>query len=113
MGGAVPLPHLFHHLQPHVAVSVEGKIDEEYFRQAFDHILKSCLPPQDYAPEAERYLIREIILKVVVKDVIPRVTQPWFIQRTILDLLGPSPDAESEKVSSTYPSSLNSEQMTL
>ncbi|KAG2345260.1 hypothetical protein BDR05DRAFT_908607 [Suillus weaverae] len=97
MGGAVPLPHLFHQLQPHVAISPEGKIDEEYFRQAFDHVLKSCLSPQDYTPEAERYIVREIILKVLVKDVIPRVTQPWFIQRTILDLLGPSHGAESDK----------------
>ncbi|KAG2160096.1 PXA domain-containing protein [Suillus bovinus] len=97
MGGAIPLPHLFHQLQPHVAISPEGKIDEEYFRQAFDHVLKSCLPPQDYTPEAERFIVREIILKVLVKDVIPRVTQPWFIQRTILDLLGPSLDAESDK----------------
>jgi len=112
-GGALPLPHLFHQLQPHVAVSSEGRIDEEYFRQAFDHILKSCLPPQDYAPEAERYIIREIILKVVVKDVIPRITQPWFIQRTILDFLGPSLDAEPNKVSSTCHSVLNSEQMAL
>ncbi|KAG0697782.1 PXA domain-containing protein [Suillus ampliporus] len=105
MGGAVPLPHLFHQLQPHVAVSPEGKIDEEYFRQAFDHVLKLCLPPQDYTPEAERYIVREIILKVVVKDVIPRVTQPWFIQRTILDLLGPSLDAESDKPPDVSPPS--------
>ncbi|KAG2370207.1 PXA domain-containing protein [Suillus spraguei] len=105
MGGSVPLPHLFHQLQPHVAISPEGKIDEEYFRQAFDHLLKSCLPLQDYAPEAERYIIREIILKVLVKDVIPRVTQPWFIQRTILDLLGPSLDAESDKPPNVSPPS--------
>ncbi|KAG2123573.1 PXA domain-containing protein [Suillus clintonianus] len=107
MGGAVPLPHLFHQLQPHVAISPEGKIDEEYFRQAFDHVLKLCLPPQDYAPEVERYIVREIILKVLVKDVIPRVTQPWFIQRTILDLLGPSLDAESDKPPSVSPPSHN------
>jgi hypothetical protein len=105
MGGAVPLPHLFHQLQPHVAVSPEGKIDEEYFRQAFDHVLKSCLSPQDYAPEAERYIIREIILKVLVKDVIPRVTQPWFIQKIFLDLLGPSLDAESDKSANVLPPS--------
>lgn len=113
MGGAVPLPHLFHQLQPHVAVSAEGRIDEEYFRQAFDHVLKSCLPPQDYAPEAERYMIREIILKVVVKDIMPRVIQPWFIQKTILDLLGPSLDAQSDKVSSICHNASYSEQMTL
>ncbi|KAG1874267.1 PXA domain-containing protein [Suillus tomentosus] len=105
MGGAIPLPHLFHQLQPHVAISPEGKIDEEYFRQAFDHVLRSCLPPQNYTPEAERYIVREIILKVLVKDVLPRVTQPWFIQRTILDLLGPSLDTESDKPPNVSPPS--------
>ena len=109
MGGAVPLPHLFHQLQPHVAVSAEGRIDEEYFRQAFDHILKLSLPSQDYSPEVERYIIREIILKMVVKDVIPRVTQPWFIHKTILTLLGSSLDAESDKVSFTRRRASNSE----
>ncbi|KAG1757932.1 PXA domain-containing protein [Suillus lakei] len=105
MSGAIPLPNLFHQLQPHVALSPEGKIDEEYFRQALDHVLKSCLPPQDYTPEAERYIVREIILKVLVKDVIPRVSQPWFIQRTILTLLGPSLDAESDKPPNVSPPS--------
>ncbi|KAF9229677.1 hypothetical protein BS17DRAFT_771779 [Gyrodon lividus] len=91
-GGALSLPQLFHQLQPHMAISADGSIDEEYFRQAFDHVLKACLPPDDYAPDAERFVVREIILKVVLKDVIPRVTQPWFLQKTVLDLLGPSSD---------------------
>jgi hypothetical protein len=97
-GGALSLPQLFHQLQPHMAISADGSIHEEYFRQAFDHVLKACLPPDEYAPEAERFIIREIFLKVVVKDIIPRVTQPWFLQKTVLDLLGPSPDVVSDKV---------------
>ncbi|KIJ68760.1 hypothetical protein HYDPIDRAFT_81487 [Hydnomerulius pinastri MD-312] len=96
-GGALSLPQLFHQLQPHMAISADGRIDEEYFRQAFDHVLKTCLPPEDYTPEAERFIVREIVLKVVVQDVIPRVTQPWFLQKTVLDLLGPSPDVVPDK----------------
>ncbi|KAG8220111.1 hypothetical protein J3R82DRAFT_1131 [Butyriboletus roseoflavus] len=101
-GGALSLPQLFHQLQPHMAISPDGSIDEEYFRQAFNHILRECLPSEDYAPEVERFIVREIILKVVIKDVIPRITQPWFLQKMVLDMLGPCPDvSEQPSVSST------------
>jgi len=102
-GGALSLSQLFHQLQPHMAISSEGSLDEEYFRQAFDHILRECLPSEDYAPEAERFIVREIMLKIVVKDVIPRIAQPWFLQKMVLDMLGPSPDALPEQVCSSAP----------
>ncbi|KAH9921928.1 PXA domain-containing protein [Epithele typhae] len=88
-GGAASIAQLFHQSQPHMAVSAEGVIDPVYVRQAVDHILKTCLPPEDYEPETERYIVREIILKVLVGSVLPRVTQPWFIHKIILDQLGP------------------------
>ncbi|KAJ6604402.1 hypothetical protein DFH09DRAFT_1354165 [Mycena vulgaris] len=44
-------------------------------------------PREDYDPEPERFVIREIVLKILLKDVIPKITQPWFIQKTILELL--------------------------
>lgn len=88
-GGAASLPQLFHQMQPHMAVSAEGVIDPLYVRQAVDHILKSCLPPEDYEPETERYIVREVVLKVLVGSVLPRVTQPWFVHKTMLDLMGP------------------------
>ncbi|KIM54229.1 hypothetical protein SCLCIDRAFT_99106, partial [Scleroderma citrinum Foug A] len=91
-GGSHSLPHLFHQLQPHLAVSAQGQIDEEYFRHVLDLALKICLLPEDYAPEAERYILREILLKLIVRDVIPRITQPWFIQKSVLDLIGSPPD---------------------
>lgn len=87
-GGATSLPHLFHQLQPHIALSSDASIDLQYYRQILDHILKACLPPEDYEPEAERYVVREVILKVLVQDIIPHITQPWFIQKSILDILG-------------------------
>lgn len=97
-GGALSLPQLFHQLQPHMAISSDGSLDEEYYRQVFDYILRECLPPEDYAPEAERFIAREIILKVVIKDLIPRIAQPWFLQKTVLDILGPSLDVPPEQV---------------
>lgn len=89
IGGAASLPQLFHQFQPHMAVSTDGSINEDYLRQSVDFILKACLPLEDYDPDSERYIIREVILKVVV-GAIPRISQPWFIHKFALDLLGPS-----------------------
>ena len=98
IGGAASLPSLFHQFQPHMAVSDDGLINEDYLRQSVDFILKACLPPEDYDPDVERYIIREVILKVL-KDAIPRISQPWFIHKLALDLLGPSePTAPAQKV---------------
>lgn len=98
VGGATSPPQLFHQFQPHVAVSADGSINEDYLRQLVDFILKACLPPEDYDPDTERYIIREVILKVLT-GVIPRISQPWFIHKLALDLLGPSESTVSaEKV---------------
>jgi hypothetical protein len=88
-GGAVPLSSLFFHLQPHIAISPNGSLDPEYYRQIVDHILKVCLPPEDYDSEPERLIVREIIVKLLLNDVIPKITQPWFIHKTIIDIIGP------------------------
>jgi hypothetical protein len=107
-GGAASLPQLFHQLQPHMALGVDGRIDEEYFRQVIDHILKLCLPPEDYDSEPERFIIREIVLKVVLKDMVPRVTQPWFLHKTMLELLelqeDPSPPEVCGCIFKLFPS---------
>ncbi|KAJ7835299.1 PXA domain-containing protein [Mycena leptocephala] len=100
-GAALSLPVLFHGLQPHMAVAPDGTIDPEYVRQIVDHILKTCLPEEDYAPEPERFVIREIVLKILLKDVVPKITQPWFIQKVILDLL----DQQDDVLTKSRPSS--------
>lgn len=93
--GSASLPVLFHGQQQHVGVSIDGKADEVYVRAAVDVVLKACLSPEDWDAEAERYLIREIIVKTVCIDIAPRITQPWFLHSTLLDLLGP-PDEPLE-----------------
>ncbi|KAJ3535611.1 hypothetical protein NM688_g6955 [Phlebia brevispora] len=101
-GGAASFPQLFHQLQSHMALSPEGKVDDTYIRQAIDELLRACLPAEDYEAEAERYIVREIVLKVLVDGVIPRVTQPWFIHQSVLTLLGPEkglPTPVSEQIS--------------
>ncbi|KAF9015380.1 PXA domain-containing protein [Cyathus striatus] len=92
VGGSASLPALFHGLQPHIALSSDGTIDPEYYRQILDHILQVCLPPEDYESDAEHFIIREVLLKVLLNDVVPKITQPWFIHKTILILLGEPSD---------------------
>ncbi|PVG04749.1 hypothetical protein CPB86DRAFT_15627 [Serendipita vermifera] len=86
-----PLAHIFHSLQPHMAISSEGKVDPNYIRQAVEHIMKSCLPPEDWESETERSIVREIIVKIILENAFPRLSQGWFIQKNLLELLG-SPD---------------------
>ncbi|KAH0590474.1 hypothetical protein H2248_000623 [Termitomyces sp. 'cryptogamus'] len=86
---AASLPQLFHQLQPHIAVSPDGRLDPEYFRHLLDHILRVCLPPDDHQPDTERLIVRELILNVLLDVLIPKITQPWFLHRSILDLLHP------------------------
>jgi hypothetical protein len=52
-------------------------------------MLALLLPQADYATQAEREIVREIVVKVLLEDVFPRIVQPWFIQKQVLDLLGP------------------------
>ncbi|KAH9056994.1 PXA domain-containing protein [Lactarius vividus] len=110
--GSASLPMLFHGQQQHVGVSINGKIDEVYVRAAVDVFLKACLSPEDWDAEAERYLLREIVVKTICVDVAPRVTQPWFLHSTLLNLLGPaelplrvnSPPSRPNTNSSVFPS---------
>lgn len=95
-GGALSRLRLFHQLQPHLAVAADGTVDEEYFRHALDLVLGICLPPEDHAPDVERTIARDVLLQLVVEHVLPRVSQPWYIHKTLLDLLGPSPEPPSK-----------------
>ena len=87
--GSASLPILFHGQQQHVGVSIDGKVDEVYVRAAVDVVLRACLAPEDWDAEAERYLLRELVVKTICVDVAPRITQPWFLHSTLLNLLGP------------------------
>jgi hypothetical protein len=97
-GGALTLPALFHASQSHIGVDSDGKIDSEYVRQLLELVLGSCLPEEDRESECERTIIREVLTKVVVKDVIPMLSQPWFWHRLILGQL--SSLSQSTKVCS-------------
>ncbi|KAF8587357.1 hypothetical protein K439DRAFT_1549511 [Ramaria rubella] len=88
-GGSSTLPQIFHQLQPHMAVSSDGHWNETYIRQAVEHVMKSCLPAPDWEAVTERTIVREVIANVILGGAFAKLTQPWFIQKLIFDLLGP------------------------
>lgn len=104
LAGSSSFHALFHAQQQHIGISADGQLDEVYVRTAIDAVLKACLPPEDWEAEPERYIVREIVVKIVSKDVAGKLTQPWFIHKILLDLLGPPP-AKPEGVSLLIPPS--------
>ena len=97
-GGGMSIPQLFHNMQPHVAVDADGQIDPEYFRRTFDHILAKTLPSEDNESDVEQLIVREVIVKVLLQDVVPQLVQPWFIHRLMLGLLDSGSNDATVKV---------------
>jgi hypothetical protein len=97
-GGAASLPSLFARMQPHIAFREDGAINIEYYRQVFDHILRLLLPPDDYSPDAERIIITEVMLKVFLNDVMPRISHPAFVFSLLLDLVGPPEEDDTQLI---------------
>lgn len=95
-GSSNSLPRLFHSLQPHMAISAEGAIDADYVRQAVEYIMKACLPQEDWQAETERNIVREIVVKIVIEDIFPRLTQPWFLHKGLLEALGLPEDSATQ-----------------
>ena len=86
-GGAYSLSTLFQASQAHIGLDAEGKIEPEYVRQTFELVLGGTLPAEDCGSESERIIIREVLTKVVVKDVAPLLAQPWFWHKIMLEQL--------------------------
>lgn len=82
------LPRMFHHMQSHLAVSETGQFNDTYLRQAVDHVLKSCLPQEDWDSEMERSIVREVIVRPILGNVLPKLAEPWFLHTIALSLLG-------------------------
>lgn len=86
-GGAYSLAQLFHQAQPHMAIDASGRVDAVYVRTLLDHVLRVCLPAEDFESEAQCAIIKEVLVKVVLVDVMPKIVQPWFVYKVLLDLL--------------------------
>lgn len=59
----------------------------EYLSVLADHFLRKHLPQQDYASDAERTMITEVLGNAVLGNVLRKCSEPWFIWRTGLHLI--------------------------
>ena len=121
LGGAASIEKMFHAQQAHMAVildeddagaadagvgvgvGVGAKIDAEYIRHMIDRILYATLPPEDYASDAERAIVKEVLVKVVLVDIVPLLVQPWFVHKTLLDVLRLTGDKPSPPKVRVFP----------
>lgn len=100
------LAQIFHSIQSHLALSPSGSIDQTYLRQSIDHVLKACLPEQDWNSEVERSIVREIVVGPICGAAVSRLTQPWFLHGMFLSLVGRPGGAGGTLLSSSVSPSL-------
>lgn len=101
---------LFHAASPHTGVdpttcSLDGKFDMAYLRIAVLNLLSSLLPADEYAPDTEKFIVRDVIV-TVLRGTLARSFRPWFLVQSIhktLDALGwpsnpPLPTAQANGI---------------
>lgn len=111
-GGNLPLPQLYYSLHPHIALRppsihpVDPKlpfIASPYMIAVVEGILKVVLPPEDFAAESERTVVREVLIYVVFGNLFTKLAQPWFIHTVITKVLSTDPDHVSVPISLPSP----------
>nr|CDI52819.1 putative protein [Melanopsichium pennsylvanicum 4] len=78
---------LFYAASPHpgfdpLTSSLDGKIDLAYLRIVVLNLLSSLLPADEYAPNTERFILRDVLV-TVLRGALARSFRPWFFVRSI------------------------------
>ncbi|EPQ28243.1 uncharacterized protein PFL1_04070 [Pseudozyma flocculosa PF-1] len=77
-------------LCPHPGVdslhSVEGRLDPSYLRIAVSSLLGSLLPPEEWAVQTERYIVRDVTV-MALRNSLGKCSRPWFLVQSIHKVL--------------------------
>ncbi|SAM81333.1 uncharacterized protein UBRO_02890 [Ustilago bromivora] len=81
------IAQLFHAASPHpgldpVTGSLDGKIDLAYLRIAVLNLLSSLLPADEFAPDTEKFIVRDVLV-TVLRGALARSFRPWFFVQSI------------------------------
>lgn len=81
------ITELFHAASPHPGLnsltgSLDGKIDLTYLRIAVLNLLSSLLPADEYAPDTEKFIVRDVLV-TVLRGTLARSFRPWFIVQSM------------------------------
>ncbi|SJX62061.1 uncharacterized protein SRS1_10701 [Sporisorium reilianum f. sp. reilianum] len=66
--------------------SLDGKIDLAYLRIAVLNLLSSLLSADEYAPDTERFIVRDVLV-TVLRGALARSFRPWFFVQSIHKVL--------------------------
>ncbi|KAJ9477959.1 PXA domain-containing protein [Pseudozyma hubeiensis] len=66
--------------------SLDGKIDLAYLRIAVINLLSSLLPADEFAPDTEKFIIRDVLV-TVLRGALARSSRPWFFVQSLHKVL--------------------------
>ncbi|GAC92624.1 hypothetical protein PHSY_000178 [Pseudozyma hubeiensis SY62] len=66
--------------------SLDGKIDLAYLRIAVLNLLSSLLPADEFAPDTEKFIIRDVLV-TVLRGALARSSRPWFFVQSLHKVL--------------------------
>lgn len=81
------LAQTFHAASPHPGIdpttgSLDGKFDMAYLRIAILSLLSSLLPADEYAPDTEKFIVRDVLV-TVLRGALARSFRPWFFVQSM------------------------------
>ncbi|KAI9266300.1 PXA domain-containing protein [Helicostylum pulchrum] len=85
--GCESLSESFHGMQPHFALQPVEHREQEYLRLLTESLLKALLQPKGCQSDCVRHLVREILSKLVLYNLIEVLSDPYTIHMIICKLL--------------------------
>ncbi|GAA5806383.1 hypothetical protein HPULCUR_011916 [Helicostylum pulchrum] len=85
--GCESLSESFHGMQPHFALQPVEHREQEYLRLLTESLLKALLQPKGCQSDYVRHLVREILSKLVLYNLIEVLSDPYTIHMIICKLL--------------------------
>ncbi|KAL1925276.1 uncharacterized protein VTP21DRAFT_159 [Calcarisporiella thermophila] len=86
-GGQLSLDQLFHGAQPHFALQGNEENEIEYLRQLAEHLLYILMPERDVESDCVRHLVREILTKNVLMNLVEKLSDPDTVNILLCKLL--------------------------
>ncbi|PWY98549.1 hypothetical protein BCV70DRAFT_227887 [Testicularia cyperi] len=82
---------LFHSSSPHPGIhtddlGLDGRIELDYLRIAVLALLSSVLPADEFAPDTEKFVVRDVLV-TVLRGALGKPTRPWFVVQSLNKVL--------------------------
>ncbi|KAI9004260.1 PXA domain-containing protein [Gaertneriomyces semiglobifer] len=77
---------LFHGCQPHCGLD-SPESEAEYYRRVVELLLSFLLPPEELKSDSVRFVAREILTNAVIRNCVETISDPNFINRSIIQAL--------------------------